>query len=105
MRVKSTSAENQQGVEGNTDPHLKANDILLYAQELRILIFWLLSQLYSFQLLPNEACLAPIMRCYIISMLLLKALYFTPNTCGTYARRKALMCQLDSDFVAGQARP
>lgn len=61
VRIKNTSTESQQGVEGNVVPHLKANDVLPYAQELWILICWLLSQLYNFQPLLNEARLAPIM--------------------------------------------
>lgn len=96
--IKNISTKSQQGVKGNRISHLKANDVLPSEQELWILIFWLLSHLYNFQLLLNEGRLVPIMWYYIITMLVLKASYFTPSTCGCSARMKALMCQLAFRF-------
>lgn len=96
--IKNISTKSQQGVKGNRISHLKANDVLPSEQELWILIFWLLSHLYNFQLLLNEGRLVPIMWYYIITMLMLKASYFTPSTCGSSARMKALMCQLAFRF-------
>lgn len=96
--IKNISTKSQQGVEGNRISHLKANDVLPSEKELCILIFWLPSHLYNFQLLLNEGRLVPIMWYYIITMLMLKASYFTPSTCGCSARMKALMCQLGFRF-------
>lgn len=96
--IKNTSIKSQQSVKGNRDSHLKANDVLPCEQELCILICRLLSHLYNFEPLFNEARLVPMMGNYIITMLMLKALYFTPSTCGCTARRKALMCQLGFRF-------
>lgn len=96
--IKNTSIKSQQGVKGNRVSHLKANDVLPCEQELCILICRLLSHLYNFEPLFNEARLVPMMGNYIITMLMLKALYFTPSTCGCTARRKALMCQLGFRF-------
>lgn len=96
--LKNTSIKSQQSVKGNRDSHLKANDVLPCEQELCILICRLLSHLYNFEPLFNEARLVPMMGNYIITMLMLKALYFTPSTCGFTARRKALTCQLGFRF-------
>lgn len=96
--IKNTSIKSQQGVKGNRVSHLKANDVLPCEQELCILICRLLSHLYNFEPRFNEARLVPMMWNYITTMLMLKALYFTPSTCGCTARRKALMCQLGFRF-------
>lgn len=98
MCIKNTSIKSQQGVKSNRVSHLKANDVLPCEQELCILICRLLSHLYNFEPLFNEARLVPMMGNYIITMLMLKALYFTPSTCGCTARQKALMCQLGFRF-------
>lgn len=98
--IKNTSTKSQQGVKGNRVSHLKANDVLPCEQELWILICWFLSHLYNFQLLLNEARLVPMMWYYIIAMLMLKALYFTPSICGCSARRKGLMGQREFRFCS-----
>lgn len=101
--LKNTSTKSQQGVKGSRVSHLKANDVLPCEQALWILICWILSHLCSFQPLLDETRLVPMKWYCIITMLVLKALCFTPSTSGCSARRKALRCQLGFRFCSRKA--